>query len=99
MEWKSGERKEGTIYAMHSFFRKVAQGIGPALVLFIMVALGYDEALEAAQTASTALNMRYLAPALNLFSALLGYICIKFIYNIDKKTLKQIQTALGHQVN
>src|SRR5699024_767258 len=30
-EWKYGERNEGTTYALYSFFRKLAQGVGPSL--------------------------------------------------------------------
>ena len=32
-EWKLGTRNEGTTYALYSFFRKVAQGLGPSLGL------------------------------------------------------------------
>ena len=38
--------EEGIIYAIHSFFRKLAQGLGPSLGLVFMVALGYDETEE-----------------------------------------------------
>ena len=31
-EWKFGTREEGTVYALHSFFRKLAQGMGPSIV-------------------------------------------------------------------
>ena len=34
-EWKFGVREEGTTYALHSFFRKLAQGIGPSLGLVL----------------------------------------------------------------
>ena len=40
-EWKTGSREEGTVYSLHSFFRKLAQGIGPAVALVIMTSLGY----------------------------------------------------------
>ncbi len=40
-EWKTGKREEGTVYSLHSFFRKLAQGIGPAVALIIMTSLGY----------------------------------------------------------
>ncbi len=40
-EWKTGKREEGTVYSLHSFFRKLAQGIGPAIALLIMGSLGY----------------------------------------------------------
>ncbi len=40
-EWKTGKREEGVVYSLHSFFRKLAQGIGPAVALVIMTSLGY----------------------------------------------------------
>ena len=40
-EWKTGKREEGVVYSLHSFFRKLAQGLGPALALVIMSSLGY----------------------------------------------------------
>ena len=40
-EWKTGEREEGVVYSLHSFFRKLAQGIGPAIALAIMRGFGY----------------------------------------------------------
>ena len=39
-EWKFGVREEGTTYALHSFFRKLAQGIGPSLGLVLATKLG-----------------------------------------------------------
>lgn len=40
-EWKTGKREEGVVYSLHSFFRKLAQGVGPAVALVIMTGLGY----------------------------------------------------------
>ncbi len=94
-EWKTGKREEGTIYALHSFFRKVAQGIGPSIGLLIMEALGYIGTLGANQSAQTALNMRYMVAAMSLFSAIMAWACIKFIFNIDKATLSEMEEALG----
>jgi GPH family glycoside/pentoside/hexuronide:cation symporter len=96
MEWKTGERNEGTIYAYHSFFRKVAQGVGPGLVLLLMAWLGYEETFGAVQTFQTDTNIRYLVAALNLFGLLMAWICVKFIYNIDKKTVLTMEAELGH---
>jgi len=98
MEWKSGDRKEGTIYAWHSFFRKVAQGIGPAVVLLLMAWLGYNESFGAVQTFQTDINIRYLVAALNLFGIVMAWIMMKFVYNIDKKTLAEIRKGLGQEV-
>jgi GPH family glycoside/pentoside/hexuronide:cation symporter len=93
-EWKFGVREEGTVYSLHSFFRKLAQGIGPSLVLIVMVALGYVGANEGNQLWEVAVRMRYLVAATFLFSALLQFIGLGLIYNLDKKTLAVMNEEL-----
>lgn len=97
-EWKTGNREEGTVYSLHSFFRKLAQGVGPALVLVIMVALGYVGENEGNQVWEVAVRMRYLVAATYLFSALLQFIGLGLVYNLDKKTLNKMNTELGRDV-
>ena len=94
-EWKTGTREEGTVYALHSFFRKLAQGIGPAIVIAIMVALGYVGANEGNQTAEVALRMRYLVPATYAFSAVMQFIGLGLVYNLDKKTTAKMTEELN----
>ena len=94
-EWKTGAREEGTVYALHSFFRKLAQGVGPALALIVMVAFGYIGANEGNQTIEVATNMRYLVPALYLFSAVMMFVGLSLVYNLDKKKLDQMQEELA----
>ena len=94
-EWKTGAREEGTVYALHSFFRKLAQGVGPALALVVMVAFGYIGANEGNQTIEVATNMRYLVPALYLFSAVMMFVGLSLVYNLDKKKLDQMQEELA----
>ena len=94
-EWKTGAREEGTVYALHSFFRKLAQGVGPALALVVMVAFGYIGANEGNQTMEVATNMRYLVPALYLFSAVMMFVGLSLVYNLDKKKLDQMQEELA----
>ncbi|MBO5983333.1 MAG: MFS transporter, partial [Clostridia bacterium] len=56
-EWKTGKREEGTVYSLHSFFRKLAQGVGPAAVIGIMGALGYVSSKGVnGQTSETVMN-------------------------------------------
>lgn len=98
-EWKFGTREEGTVYSLHSFFRKLAQGIGPSIVLVIMGALGYISDLgTVGQSAQTAQNMCWLVAGLYLFSAILQFIGLALIYNLDKKTLAQMNKDLGREV-
>lgn len=94
-EWKFGTREEGTVYSLHSFFRKLAQGIGPSLVLIIMVAFGYVGADQGNQAWAVAVNMRYIVAATFMFSALLQFLGLGLIYNLDKKTLAKMNADLG----
>ncbi len=96
-EWKNGSREEGTVYSLHSFFRKLAQGMGPSLALVIMVALGYSEVNAGNQLFSVALNMRYLVAFLYLFAAVMQFIGLALIYNLDKKTLEKMNTELAER--
>ena len=95
-EWKNGVRDEGTTYALHSFFRKGIQGIAPSIGLVLMVMLGYDEALGAAQPFEVALNIRYLVAGMYFVSAVLTWACVTFVYNLDKDTLAQMEKELHH---
>ena len=95
-EWKNGTREEGTVYSLHSFFRKLAQGLGPALVLVIMVALGYVGKNKGIQVWEVAVRMRYLVAGTYMFSAVLQFLGLGVIYNIDKKTLAEMNAALGY---
>ena len=97
-EWKFGTREEGTVYSLHSFFRKLAQGIGPSLVLIIMVAFGYVGANEGNQLWEVAVNMRYIVAATFMFSAVLQFIGLGIVYNLDKKTLAKMSEDLGRDV-
>jgi GPH family glycoside/pentoside/hexuronide:cation symporter len=94
-EWKFGTREEGTVYSLHSFFRKLAQGVGPSAVIFIMGVLGYVEELGTiGQSPETAKNMCWLVAGLYMFSAVLQFIGIAFVYNLDKKTVETMNKEL-----
>ena len=94
-EWKFGTREEGTVYSLHSFFRKLAQGVGPSVVLVVMGWLGYVSETAGYQTAQVAHNMCWLVAGLYLFSAVMQFVGIAVIYNLDKKTLAQMSDELS----
>ena len=97
-EWKTGKREEGTVYSLHSFFRKLAQGVGPSIVLLMMGALGYVSDLgTSGQSAATSYNMCWLVAGLYLFSAVMQFIGIAVIYNLDKKTMGVMNTELAER--
>ncbi len=96
-EWKNGAREEGTVYSLHSFFRKLSQGVGPSLVLVLMAWLGYNEANAGAQTIEVATNMRYLVAYLYLFAAVAQLLSLGLIYNLDKKNLAKMNKELAER--
>ena len=97
-EWKFGKREESVVYALHSFFRKLAQGVGPAAVIALMGTplIGYVESLGTiGQSAKTANNMCWLVAALYALSAVCQFVGVAIIYNIDSKTLATMQADLA----
>jgi hypothetical protein len=82
-----------TLMALEAF----AQGIGPSLVLVIMIAFGYVGANEGNQVWEVAVNMRYIVAATFLFSAILQFVGLGLVYNLDKKTLAEMNRALGRE--
>ena len=100
-EWKTGKREEGVVYALHSFFRKLAQGVGPAAVIAIMGTslIGYDEKLGTiGQSSETAAALCWLVAGLYLLSAVAQFVGVALVYNIDKKTLEKMSEDLGRDV-
>ena len=99
-EWKFGKREEGVVYALHSFFRKLAQGVGPAAVIALMGTslIGYNEKLGTiGQSAQTAENMCWLVAILYAFSAVCQFVGVALVYNISHKTVKQMNAELAER--
>ncbi len=97
-EWKFGKREESVVYALHSFFRKLAQGVGPAAVIAIMGTplIGYISSLGTiGQSAETASRLCWLVAALYTLSAVCQFVGVAIIYNIDKKTLAKMTEELA----
>ncbi len=108
-EWKFGTREEGTVYSLHSFFRKLAQGVGPALALILMQSIGYvnNSAPDAAGNFTAidvnllswefALELRTLVAILYMVAAVMMFIGLGLVYNLDKKTLEKMNTELAER--
>ena len=105
-EWKTGKREEGVVYSLHSFFRKLAQGIGPAVALIIMQSMGYvNNAIDPETGAEFidvtllswdfAVELRTLVAILFLVAAVMQFVGLGLIYNLDKKTLAKMNADLG----
>jgi len=101
-EWKFGKREEGTVYSLHSFFRKLAQGVGPSVVIALLGVLGYISDLgTTGQSPEVAYRACWLVAALYLFSAVMQFVGIGLIFNLDKKTLATMNADLAarHEEN
>ena len=105
-EWKTGSREEGVVYSLHSFFRKLAQGVGPALALTIMQTMGYvNNATDPATGAGFidvnllswdfALELRSLVAVLYLVAGVMLFVGLGLVYNLDKKTLDKMTAELN----
>ena len=97
-EWKFGKREESVVYALHSFFRKLAQGVGPAAVIAIMGTplIGYVSSLGTiGQSAETASRLCWLVAGLYMFSAVCQFVGVALVYNIDKKTQEKMAIDLA----
>jgi len=109
-EWKYGVREEGTVYALHSFFRKLAQGVGPAVAVAIMSTMGYvNNAIDPETGAefidvnliswADRLQIRSLVAILYLVAGIFIFVGLGLIYNLDKKTLAKMNAELEERHN
>jgi len=110
-EWKTGTREEGVVYSLHSFFRKLAQGIGPAVALVIMQGMGYvNNSAPDANGVFTAIDvnllgwefaveLRALVAILFLIAGVMLFVGLGLVYNLDKKTMEKMNAELAERHN
>jgi GPH family glycoside/pentoside/hexuronide:cation symporter len=96
-EYQTGRREEGSIYATYSMIRKLGQGVGQALVpaliaLFIPGLIMNDPTSWNVEYSTAIKNMSVIFPLIGTILMFVGY---KFIYNLDKTKLSEIEAKLG----
>ena len=82
---KTGKSEEGSLYAIYSFFRKLSQGIGQAVVSWGLVAIGFVEGENAVQPETFGEDVKNLYFVVLAAGSLIAFLSMKFIYNIGKK--------------
>ena len=82
---KTGKSEEGSLYAIYSFFRKLAQGIGQAVVALGLGAIGFVEGETAVQPEGFGEDVKNLYFIVLAIGSLIAFLAMKFIYNIGKK--------------
>ncbi len=95
---KTGKSEEGSLYAIYSFFRKLAQGIGQGIVALSLGAVGFVEGNNAVQPDTLGRDVKTLYFVLLAGGSLIAFLSMKFIYNIGKKEELEFaqQTADGN---
>ncbi len=94
-EVKTGRREEGVVYATYSLGRKLAQGFGASMISFLLLTTGYIAEYGPDQAVGVNSNIRYLLGAAYLIFFALQFILTYFVYNLDKKTVEEMEEKLG----
>lgn len=92
-EYITGKREEGTVYAAYSLARKLVQAIVGSIGGFALAAIGYQSGV-ATQTAEVAESIRMIITAIPFAGLIIGFLALKFIYNLSNKKLEEIESEL-----
>ncbi len=92
-EYITGKREEGTVYAAYSLARKLVQAIVGSIGGFALAAIGYQSGV-ATQTAEVAESIRMIITAIPFAGLIIGFLAMKFIYNLNDKKLAEIDAEL-----
>ena len=82
-ERKTKRREEGSIYATYSLFRKLAQGIGQAVIALAIDLTGYVAAAGANQTPEVTNKIYTLTGALPLIGSIICFVSMLFLYKFN----------------
>lgn len=91
---KKGVREEGSLYAIYSFFRKLAQGIGLALYPLVLSSVGYV-ATAKTQAEGVPVKIKNVYIIFLIIGLAIMTLAMKFIYNIDLKKEQQFSDSNG----
>lgn len=89
-EYKTGRREESSIYATYSLFRKIAQGLGAAIISLAIGMTGYDSKLGAVEQAAGVDNKIYFMTGLLPFiGSLICLLSMHFLYKLGDTPIKK----------
>ena len=98
MEATTGRREEGSVYSCVTLFRKIGSGVGSALLGVALGMTGYVQNLDVAQqAANVGMNVKNLAAGYLLVGAVLIFISMGLIYNLNNKKMEEVEKKLGRQ--
>lgn len=93
-EKQTGRREEGSIYATYSLFRKIAQGLGAAVISFAVGLTGYDSKLGAtAQAAGVPEKIYFMTGIIPFIGSIICLLSMHFLYKLsdEKETPNEVE--------
>ncbi len=92
---KTGKSEEGSLYALYSFFRKLSQGIGQAVVAWGLAGIGFVEGTGFVPEADFGAKVKTLYFIVLALGSLIALLAMQFIYNIGKKEEQEFNEFSG----
>jgi len=93
-EWENGTRREGMYGAVITWMQKLCVSIAVALVGVVLVAVGFDQAEGAIQSAQTGLSLRLIYCGIFLTIGIVGLTLLPH-YTLTEKRVLEIQSDLA----
>ncbi|HOO26483.1 MAG TPA: glycoside-pentoside-hexuronide (GPH):cation symporter, partial [Clostridiales bacterium] len=84
-ELQTGRREEGTVYAIYSFVRKMAQAASQGMVALLLSAVGFNSENVAQTTPEAAAGVLRVSIYLPLVGIVLMFVAMQFVYHLDKQ--------------
>lgn len=82
-EMKTGRREESSIYATYSLFRKIAQGLGAAVISLSLGLTGYNQKLAALeQAAGVDNNIYFMTGFIPFVGSIICLVSMHFLYQL-----------------
>lgn len=92
-EMKTGRREESSIYATYSLFRKIAQGLGAAVISLSLGLTGYNEKLTALeQAAGVDNNIYFMTGFIPFIGSIICLVSMHFLYQLGDDPLGKQNT-------
>ena len=97
-EYITGERQDGTVYALYQFIKKSAQAIAGGAGAFVLGAIGYVSNVpeQTLEVAGRIRNVAIITPSIGYF---IMFAILFFIHPMTKRAIKEIQDELEKRRN
>lgn len=84
----TGERADGTVYAMYSFLKKLVGAVTGSIGAWSLTLIGYDE-LATVQTKAVCQSIFNITMIIPGIFVLISFLTVTFVYPLNKKTVEE----------